>query len=149
MNVKPGDYIMWFTRYGSTESHVVDDLEECFELADMLENAESCVFDQWGCLGDVEIAGQGVISGDEWYRGLAEFQAKRAREYEARRAVTKDEPKPIGAVYVFPPAGRNRTYGGGHFASGYSVDDLESKRAQAAKLFGEDRVSVRMYKTNN
>lgn len=59
--INSDSYIMWFTRYRYPEMHVMDCIEDCYDLDWMLEDAESAVFDQYGILSAVERVGQGVI----------------------------------------------------------------------------------------
>lgn len=145
MNVKPGDYIMWFTRYGSTEARTEFDIESCYELAHMLDDCESAIFDQYGCLGAVEKVGEGVIPDAVWERGFAAWKARVQAEYEAELAAEEPRPKVIGSIEVAPPDGRERRFGWYPMGNATTIEDLEAKHQRAIELFGDDRVRVRKY----
>lgn len=51
--------IAWFMRYGSLTMNVFSELDELAETLVTLEDAESCVFDQWGCFTYAEDAATG------------------------------------------------------------------------------------------
>lgn len=147
-NFQPGDYVMWFTRYGCTETRVMDSLEDCYDLAWMLEDAEACVFGQYGCFCAVEKVGEGVIPNDVWDAGLEAYQKRVTARREAKRE-ENPAPKPAGAIYVYSPNKHERRFGSAHFANAYSVEDFNEKRDRATELFGADRVDFRWYYLDN
>lgn len=152
MSIQKGQIVMWFTRYGSTEMHFVDDLEEAYDLAWMLEAAETCVFDQYGCLGEVEVIGWGAIPEAEWDRSLEQHKARKTAEREAeqaaKRAAGEVTPRPYGVVDVLPPDVKDRqNYGAAHgLVTAYSSEELDAEAARVTELLGADRVRTRIYK---
>ena len=73
---------MWFSRFGNP--HLVKQyyLEDCYELDDMLDDAETEVYDQYGVLNCVEHIDNGVIPDDEYDAGLDRWRAERDAEIE-------------------------------------------------------------------
>ena len=137
-----GSYIMWFTRYGCAEMRSQYSLEDCYELAWMLEDAESCVFDQYGCLNSVERIGVGEIPDGEWEQGFEAFR-------EGKRAVAEKQleaqPKPYGAVEILPPGKRDRFGTWVHAATVYGALELDEEFFRLKGLFGAERVRTRTY----
>lgn len=73
---------MWFSRFGNPHLVKQYSLEDCYELDDMLDDAETEVFDQYGVLNCVEHIGNGVIPNDEYDAGLDLWRAERDAEIE-------------------------------------------------------------------
>lgn len=73
---------MWFSRFGNPHLVKQYNLEDCYELDDMLDDAETEVFDQYGVLNCVEHIGNGVIPDDEYDAGLDRWCAERDAEFE-------------------------------------------------------------------
>ena len=73
---------MWFSRFGNPHLVKQYSLEDCYELDDMLDDAETEVYDQYGVLNCVEHIGNGVIPDDEYDAGLDRWQAERDAERE-------------------------------------------------------------------
>lgn len=73
---------MWFSRFGNP--HLVKQyyLEDCYELDDMLDDAETEVFDQYGVLNCVEHVVHGIIPDDQWEAGIALWRTERDDELE-------------------------------------------------------------------
>lgn len=73
---------MWFFRFGNP--HLVKQyyLEDCYELDDMLDDAETEVFDQYGVLNCVEHVIHGIIPDDQWEAGIALWRTERDAELE-------------------------------------------------------------------
>ena len=57
-------------------------LEDCYELDDMLDDAETEVFDQYGVLNCVEHVIHGIIPDDQWEAGIALWRTERDAELE-------------------------------------------------------------------
>ncbi|WP_432794443.1 hypothetical protein [Rhodococcus ruber] len=139
MNIHEGTYLMWFSRFGATECHAMPSIEDCYDLALMLEDAETYVFDQYGVLGEVEKVGEGVVPDDEWERGLEEYRAVEVAECQASSEAI---PRDAGAIDIRRP-GRGWAFS---LVSSPSVNDLRSEEARLAALLGRDRVQLRLYK---
>ena len=75
-------YLMWFSRFGNP--HLVKQyyLEDCYELDDMLDDAETEVYDQYGVLNCVEHVVHGIIPDDEYDAGLDRWRHERDLEFE-------------------------------------------------------------------
>lgn len=73
---------MWFSRFGNP--HLVKQyyLEDCYELDDMLDDAEAEVYDQYGVLNCVEHVVHGIIPDDQWEAGIALWRTERDAEFE-------------------------------------------------------------------
>ena len=73
---------MWFSRFGNP--HLVKQyyLEDCYELDDMLDDAETEVYDQYGVLNCVEHVVHGIIPDDQWEAGIALWRTERDTELE-------------------------------------------------------------------
>lgn len=130
-------YLMWFTRYGGTEVHEFDDIDECYSLARFLEDCDTADFDRYGCLDCVEHVGAGVIPDKDWDSGLATYIAKRRALAEEER---KRGPEPVGSIRLTHPDHPGRW----DWADGtaYSEVELERMESEWVTRLGRDRVSV-------
>lgn len=132
------DYLMWFTRYGGTEVRQFDDIDDCYALAWFLEDCEACEFDQYGCLGDVEHVGVGVISDADWDAGLEAYKVNRRAQAQSER---KAGAKAIGNIWIAAPNGE----GGDYIGTAYSEVEFEAIKFKWSHLLGADRVRARRF----
>lgn len=137
---------MWFTRYGSSHLEVRDSIEDCYELAWMLEDCDSSTFDQYGCLDVVEKVGHGVIDEDAFDAGLEAHKARRHAEHEERVA-RGDIARPVGCVEIFPPTSNPRFNAWVEAGTAYTDEALRIREAELIAALGADRVRTRIYKT--
>lgn len=135
-------FLMWFTRYGSPHLVPQPTLEDCLDLARMLDDAETYVFDQYGVLDCVEQVGYAVIPDDVW----DEFFDKYCEEQNAIEAEERDKrgPNPyVGMIYVRPPnpeSGKRRTFSEELYGQYTDASRMNADYAMLAKGLGEDRV---------
>ena len=73
---------MWFSRFGNPHLVKQYSLEDCYELDDMLDDAETEVYDQYGVLNCVEHVVHGIIPDDEYDAGLDRWRHERDLEFE-------------------------------------------------------------------
>lgn len=133
-------YLMWFSRFGNP--HLVKQyyLEDCYELDDMLDDAETEVYDQYGVLNCVEHIDNGVIPDDEYDAGLDRWRAERDAELEGAYDRLGDaRAHPVRRIDIRTP-GEVRT-------SGWEVYNMYSDAARAERdllmlrdALGDDRV---------
>lgn len=132
---------MWFSRFGNPHLVKQYSLEDCYELDDMLDDAETEVFDQYGVLNCVEHIGNGVIPDDEYDDGLDRWRHERDLEFEEayERAVKR-------AVFTYRID--IRTPGELH-TSGWEVYSVYANQARAERdllmlrdALGDDRVRL-------
>lgn len=95
---------MWFMRYGNPHLVKKYHLEDCYELDDMLDDAETEVFDQYGVLNCVEHIDSGVIPDDEYDAGLDRWQAERDAEIEtAYNRLEAARARPVRRIDIRTP----------------------------------------------
>ena len=132
-------YLMWFSRFGNPHLVKQYHLEDCYELDDMLDDAETEVFDQYGVLNCVEHIGNGVIPDDEYEAGLdrwrAEIDAEVQEIYE--RAVKRVAF--ICRIEVRPP-GELHTSGWEVYSHYLSQAGAERDLLMLRDALGDDRV---------
>lgn len=140
-----GTHIMWFTRYGSPEMQVMESLEDCYDLAWMLEDAEMAVFDQYGSLSAVEHVGHGVIADDLWDSGLEAFKALRRVELERSRQRSPSL-KAVGCIEIQSADQSPHLGGWVHESSYYSLDELTAELYRLRAILPGSRVRLRVFK---
>lgn len=140
-----GTHIMWFTRYGSPEMHVMESLEDCYDLAWMLEDADTAVFDQYGILTAVEHVGHGVITDDQWESGLKSFMAQRRVELE-KYMQRNPRPKAVGCIEIQSTDQSSRRGRWVHEASYSTLDVLQSELDRLQAILPQSRVRSRIFK---
>ena len=136
-------FLMWFTRFGSPHLVLQSTLEDCLDLARVLDDADTYVFDQYGVLNCVEQVGYAVIPDDVWdelFDKYCEEQAAIEAEEHAKRG---PNPKYVGMIYVQPPnpeSGKKRSFSKELYGRYTDASRMNEDYAMLAKGLGEDRV---------
>ena len=133
-------YLMWFSRFGNPHLVKQYHLEDCYELDDMLDDAETEVFDQYGVLNCVEHIGSGVIPDDEYDAGLDRWQAERDAEIgEAYDRLDAARARPVRAIDIRTP-GELHTSGWETYRVYADADRAERDLLMLRDALGDDRV---------
>ncbi|MCF3939920.1 hypothetical protein [Gordonia tangerina] len=142
-------YLMWFSRYGSTEVREEYDITDCYDLELMRYEADTAVVDQYGVLCEVEeitFDGVGrVIPLDEWEQGLKAYKAKMEQE-RTQSEVNNPRPKPYGEVLVYPPYRSVASWVS--VSTAYNRIGLAVQAEQWASQIGDARVKTRVFGGN-
>jgi hypothetical protein len=152
MTYRKGEYLMWFTRYGSVVPEHHETLDDCIELAVLLDDCDTSTFDSHGCSQAVERIGYGLVSDfdervDEAIKLKEARWAAAAERRKSEQAIKKGplftvslkKPESMGAKHLssFPTA----------IAHGLTNDEVIAERDRLEELFGADRVVVRQEAT--
>ena len=130
-------YLMWFTRFGNPHLQTMWRLDDCYDLAYALDNADTATFDSYGILDYVEHVTLGVIPEGEWDAGLAEYIKVARLEYAAEQ---KANPS-LGEIRISAPPAM-RSHGWETYRTYTDEAKMMSEYSALAGSLGPERVSV-------
>lgn len=138
------EYLMWFMRFGSPHLVTKYTLEDCYDLDLVLEDSEIHVMDSYGVLNCVEHIETGVISDEDWDKGLEAYREQLEKEAEEERA-DKPAPKPVlGEIYIATPPGEFRRSGKERFRSYTDERKMYDQYHELSRALG-DRVTLHVF----
>jgi hypothetical protein len=148
MTYRKGEYLMWFTRYGSVVHEHHETLDDCIELAVLLDDCDTSTFDSHGCWEAVERIGYGLV-GDFSGRVEEAIKLKEARWAEAAEKRKREQVAKEGPLFTIalkrPDLSEISKRMGSYptrIAWGLTNTEAIAERDRLEELFGADRIVV-------
>lgn len=135
-------YLMWFMRFGVPHLERQSTLEDCLDLAHMLEDADTYTYDQYGVLNCIEHVETGIIDPDEWDRLREEYATRLQQEYEEEKR-SGGSPEIAGWINVRPPESmKSKPVMYEQYQAFYSEKLMWEAYEMLVANLGEGRVSI-------
>jgi hypothetical protein len=144
---RKGEYLMWFTRYGSVVPEHHETLDDCIELAVLLDDCDTSTFDSHGCWEAVERIGYGLVSDfDERVDEAIKLKEARWAAATERRTEKVVKEGPLFTISLKKPESMSAKHLSSFptaIAHGLTNAEVIAERDRLEELFGKDRVVVR------